>query len=461
MYQNKYLKYKNKYLELKKKQNYFGGAKILFLIAEGIDKSLFNLNPKIKDSFSDEDKIIFDFSKDSPIFKEILKIIKENNFFIKNNRQYIQNVDEISDGRYTITNISPALPPPVPPAGSGSNASAAASSATSPAGSGSNASAAASSVSDPSYIDILVPHEPIRPIYICDSHYTRVTSNSIPINAVFDTGNSARTLVSEECVRRHNLIRKPIKATTVNINSFNLLMKSVNLEANAIKPITKTTPKKTGVATFASAAEDSVSDAENYEYPVTLLGSLVHICMQNIDKLITFAACLDAEAGDSSCDKNEKINFILSMIGVPIVKGVGGATIIILEEVQVPIEINIFGYDGPEDTILKFLLTGHIAGTTELLICNDDIRKLSNLGLIIGYNRIINEKRDALEKKQKERNEKIGKFKLFLNLMKKQGITTKEGELYVNQIMKLEQELHSIGSEIQILSQLDLPAFRI
>ena len=210
--------------------------------------------------------------------------------------------------------------------------------------------------------------------YLCDSHHTKVFSylntdpdTPIVVKGIFDTGNSAHTIIDEDLVNKLRLTTFPILATKFQIILFNNkideiiyilseLIRSPSiyrrieselntsldqfthiLENSKIPVIPQKSVRKTGIQTQnVNVERTSYPELRNIQYERTTVNS-IYVFINKYKRI--FSAFLQPK----------KESDLYNFFGISGMIGVGDAVTIVTEEVIIPFSIDgIYNEDNPE-----------------------------------------------------------------------------------------------------------------
>ena len=403
---NKYLKYKNKYFKLK---NLYGGAAAAvkpIIIEDRTTASGGKLS--INESNSEE----------------ILKKIKTGEYILKEGtRSGLQNIKDPENFKTFESRVRYELHLPqadsVP-------------SITQTLGAAAAAVVAAPQKLVASIVNILDPQitvyditiEPTaftQPTHKIDSHFTEVhlnNSNETQIKVVFDSGNSVKTLTNINYATKLGLEVTPVMATTKNILAFNnyidLSTHMTTHDISTLKiPVIKSSKPKTGIMTFDKLPLDTVQVVENTEFKPTMISDLISKC-KLINSMMLFSV------------SEHILNKIMASIGIPHGVGLGGAFTFYDKKTIIDMIIPTTGNKKLNVKLNCLVDTSSDEEESHILVCNNDIRKLSKLGIILDYPQAAHIKREQIEIKKSELDIIMNKKDLLDNMILQQASAIKK-----------------------------------
>jgi hypothetical protein len=288
-----------------------------------------------------------------------------------------------------------------------------------------------------------------------DSHHTRVLCEGRELTAVFDTGNSAKTLISKagllRLVRQGCVLRPScLEATTLNITNFNQLMKIMRRPELEIKSKESKKPASESVVvnTFGTSAAASTKSAQRKEFEKCTLSEL--------DTILT-------SVGGASTD-------LRSLCGIQSIKGIGGVGDALLYKVNIGIEIpkdaevasmSMSAKSVDASAQFKFILNAYVVDNLDacdLLVSVSDIMRLSSNGLSIAIPLPAKRRRQeiiALTEQLEDIQTRIRLLKMHLS----SEITEFERTAADSSISELEARGLTIVTRLRELRRHDLPAF--
>ena len=384
MSQDKYLKYKNKYLALRKQFKQIGGN---FRIGIKItDNARIRFGEALTEIIGASND--FQIMSDEPVAQKLLEFCKNNDVTIQEIRKSpIADKSNFTwaSARYTIDS-TPVASASVQAPSAMMQPSAAASVVASSVAAASAAAASAAPVIDlKSELDER-EHRALE-VFRCDAELALVTSNGIPIETVFDTGNAASTQIGRSIIedlrsKGYPIDIIPIEASTSNILSFNSIIDSIPgaNEKLKIEPIVQRVERHRGLANLAIINKRECERALEMKYEHTTLVTL----HQRLHSL--------------GIDK-EKLEMSIDMIGFPQAVGLGGAKTLQLHQAEVPFELHT-----QEGNMIHFIVKAIVVDNLDLLLLShDDILKMTiRSGIIVNFTdaglaskiRMINLKKD-------------------------------------------------------------------
>ena len=232
-----------------------------------------------------------------------------------------------------------------------------------------------------------------RPAYKIDSHFTEVYLNNraeTPINVVFDSGNSVKTLTNINYAKKLGLVVTPIMATTKIISAFNShidlsLHLKPEIKSTLKIPIKKISQPKRSMATLQTISEDTLYAIENTEYEPTKISDLISKC-QAINSVLP----------------SNKLTKIMASIGIPHGIGLGDAYTFYDKETVIDMIIPTTRNKKLNIKLNCLVETSLSQEKSYILVCNNDIRKMSKLGIILDYPQSAHIKREQIEIKNSE-----------------------------------------------------------
>jgi hypothetical protein len=461
----KYQKYKSKYLELQKSISQFGGG-ILFRIK--IDQNIKNFiydrqDLQILKNMFIKPNTLYDIESDNAVAIKLLELCKENpSWEIKEGAKRIPN-DKLVWQPATYTLSSPGqvlVPVPIPeqlirdlPDGFGFVEKFRLK------------ALADTKVSNEHYLDLrldlrTMPLQPTADKFIIDSHYTLTTCMGKQINTVFDTGNSADTACSLKKVRELGLKIMHKIVSKNSIIMYNLLVDAYGrghlVKIRELTPPQALQPRvqrEQGIQGLREVANRFLEDQDAIEYQETNLEEFIKL----LDRLLPYY--IDRILGGANMNENEKRVYLYETCGVSVATGVvPGAYDIYLYETYLPIEASVVNANGIPQPNFKFLVKADVGEpSVDLLISDEDIRKLSLNGATIGSVQKSHQKRDRL----KELRKKLKSIRLLINI-KTRILHEDRGfgvayDLAADALITLRRQEHEAIQELERLLKNDIP----
>ena len=331
-----------------------------------------------------------------------------------------------------------------------------------------------------------LPNESDRNIsisYLCDSHYTQVFSYKFngnrqtmsQVDAVFDTGNASHTLIDNRIVEEFGFKKFPILATKSQISSFNRIIDIINdIQNSFIASIPKATNRN---RFFSGLSNKGIRFIDNpLQYKISLISqdyegvSGFPNKKQSYNRLRKFSTYkrIKIEFLLNFVQENKKLIKLLmkhpelsdselySFCGIPYASGVGGAITVFTEEVIIPFSIDGITNNGE---LKKYYLTAGVIYNDEnkkenkhILFSNDDIDKLSYVGINIGKCAVFSEFRKRISNLIKQKEE----LSLFLSLTDRTNLPS----LSTNIRRDIEIDIAELNSQIDGVGYLPPQEYR-
>jgi hypothetical protein len=243
--------------------------------------------------------------------------------------------------------------------------------------------------------------------YICDADYTALYTNTITEPAdqnrlmkitkvTFDTGNSSDTMVSEDIIEDLQLFKFPIIATNQQISGFNSLLTMIGLERFMIRPIKEVvSPLTAEEKTYDRVFQEQIMEQKmlNRKYPDIPIEYL-YLFLTSPTNII--AQLLSGSIGVRREDAND---FMFSIAGIRRSIGVGGATTMQFDYVNIP--FHILGTEVKNAPAIKQFFNVKCSIDTQskglgLLFGQSELLHLHNKHIVIGFNDLSIARREKI-----------------------------------------------------------------
>jgi len=476
---SKYLKYKSKYLALKKQLKQLGGTGFRITIDATVKEEVVK-DPELATLFGT--LLTSALDSESSSAAKLLELYRANpTWLMIGARKPIPREGFMWEGiSYTLTVPTVPAVPSVPGVASPDAASRAGLlSAAAPRAGLLSAAAApairfglhlvtlpefeafASSTLAQGYLDLRVmpaatPAAILSRRYRIDSEYTPTTCAGSVIQTNFDTGNASHTICARRKVVELRLMVKPKMTLKSSILSYNELAHLVGLRG--IEPlVTSAAPKLTGVATFKTAASAALEAAEAIEYVPKTLREFTDLLDAALPRLMAhpIGGMLRDVAGEQASKTK-----LYRLCGISGVHGIGGGSAVCFEETYVPVEIPVVTAEGIPRPSLKLLVkadVGDLPGSLDLLVSNEDIRKLSLHGAKLDFGVESHSKRDELIRLRSEADELEPRLQIY-RLAYSNASSSEEERQALQKVQEIDDRLRSVIARIRVLLEHNIPA---
>ena len=311
------------------------------------------------------------------------------------------------------------------------------------------------------YLDLrTMPLQPTAHKFIIDSHYTLTTCMGKQINTVFDTGNSAETACSLKKVRELGLRIMHKIVSKNSIIMYNLLVDAYgrgHLEKIRESPppqaLQPRVQREQGIQGLREVANRFIEDQDAIEYQETNLEEFIKL----LDRLLPYY--IDRIPGGANMNENKKRVYLYENCGVSVASGVvPGDYDIFLYETYLPIEASVVNANGIPQPNFKFLVKADVGEpSVDLLISDEDIRKLLLNGATIGSVQKSHQKRDRLKELRRE----LKSIRLTINI-KTRILHENRGfgfayELAEDDLITSRRQEHVAIQELERLLKNDIP----
>jgi hypothetical protein len=300
--------------------------------------------------------------------------------------------------------------------------------------------------------------------YICDEHDTYVEIDNgfgtlAQYKTIFDTGNEAKTMISESYCRSRGIRMRDVLASGNQIMLFNNIMEVMGMDSEIIQEELNENQtrqeRRVGVVDFAAMTRESVvkriQRLENARYRIKTVGELKSK-IENLnlrDKLNSDYVRTILMRGSTDINEKSAKDRIMESIGIIGAVGVGGGKTIFIKECDINFKIKGI----PGSFKIKAMCTEE--NTDHMLLCYDHIKVLGIIGIKIGINHPVLHDRhkkiiDLKDILKKNRN----KFLIYANVLYKLQIGTggserEEGEI-IAEIDKLNRDIIELEKKILI-----------
>lgn len=305
--------------------------------------------------------------------------------------------------------------------------------------------------------------------YKIDSEYTPTTCMGHTISTNFDTGNGAMTLFNIDKARQIGLPLIPKMTSKDSILMYNSLVDLYRMAPQTHK--IRVVPAARAPAPAARAPGPAPAQRERYQ---DLHGLAIRnvadqraleyeqITLQDFVKKLDILLPMHMEGLDEEVRYRKPISEIKKefyvMCGIQMMTGIGGTSDIYFHKTLVPIEVPVLAEDGRVLENFKFFVKADVGNllTNNLLLSNEDIRKLSLYGAKLDFVDRSHLKRNRLLDLKKQFNRL--KLEYDINVTIRQAnLGDREDVVVIGELHRLDQELLTNLRNTRLEEQHDIP----
>ena len=304
--------------------------------------------------------------------------------------------------------------------------------------------------------------------YKIDSEYTPTTCMGHTISTNFDTGNGAMTLFNIDKARQIGLPLIPKMTSKDSILMYNSLVDLYRMDPQTHKirvvPVARA-PTPAARALLAPAQREryqdlhglairNVADQRALEYE--------QITLENYVRKLDILFPRHMEGLDEEVRRRKPISEIKEEFyvrcGIKMITGIGGTSGIYFHKTLVPIEVPVLAEDGRVLENFKFFVKADVGNllTNDLLLSNEDIRKLSLHGAKLDFVDRSHLKRNRLLDLRKE----YDRLRLEYNInetIRQANLGDREDVVVIGELHRLDQELLTNLRNTRLEEQHDIP----
>jgi len=316
-------------------------------------------------------------------------------------------------------------------------------------------------VKDESYLDLRTkPNSETAHKFVIESHYTPTICNGHPIKTVFDKGNSNVTLCSLNKVKDLKLDMTHKMASKNSILMYNILVETCG--RGQLNKINKQAPQapqaprvqsERKIHTLQVVADSFIEDESSVNYQETTLEEFIKL----LDLLLP--NYINEIPNGHNMTKTEQTDYLYRHCGLKPVSGVNpGASDLYLYETYLPIESAVVDENGMFQPKFKFLVKADVGNPgVDLLISDEDIRKLSLYGAKVEYVKKSHQKRDEIIELKRELEEIELDINIQITILNNADAFGRVDDIVYRKLRRLRKLQHEKLVRLKDLYKCDIP----